>query len=99
MSFSPVNWGDYPPTSYISVRCWLTTPYIHVRLLAETIKTSSHSKETRPRSRLPQVGDDGEPGVVAAFEASSLLNEAGTEMLEGAWQEDLSRPRSNDEAA
>ena len=64
-----------------------------------TMKTSSHPEETRPRSRLPQVGDDGESGGIAAFEASSLLSEAGTEMLEGASQEDLSRPRSHDDAA
>ena len=62
------------------------------------ISNSSASEEIRPHGWLPQVGDDGESGDRAAFETSSPLSEAGTEMLEGASQEILSREESTDDA-
>lgn len=74
--------------------------YHHVvqfRSMLDQFKNSSASEETRPRGRLPQVGAEGELADPTAFETSSPLSEAGTEILEGASQEILSGEESTDD--
>ena len=62
------------------------------------MKNPSALAETRPRGRLPEVGEGGEPAEPTTFETSSPLSEAGTEMLEGASQEILSHEESTNDA-
>ena len=69
MNFSPVDWGDnHNPHRDLRIALPRRTISYGVGFI---MTNSSASEETRPRGRLPQVGAEGEPADLTAFETSS----------------------------